>query len=90
MKHVKLRIFIKFHIMECQKLQQHLLELETTFDSIERVRSNSTRNITLPRKVNTKTIWKVLKTNLLYPYHIQRVKAFSTQVAKVIDGTKIL
>jgi hypothetical protein len=48
---------------------------EAILDAIEEDPSNSIRKIALQLEVSSKTVWKVLKRNLLYPYHIQRVQA---------------
>lgn len=48
---------------------------EAVLHAIEEDPSNSTRKIAVQLEVSPKTVWKVLKRNLLYPYHIQRVQA---------------
>lgn len=52
---------------------------EAILDEIEENPSLSTRKIALQLEVSPTTVWKVLKRNLLYPYHIQRVQALLPQ-----------
>lgn len=48
---------------------------ENVLDMIEEDPSTSTRKISNTLNVSNKTVWKILKDNLLYPYHMQRVQA---------------
>lgn len=48
---------------------------EDVLDMIEEDRGTSTRKIANALNVSNGTIWHILKENLLYPFHIQRVQA---------------
>lgn len=48
---------------------------ENVLDMIEEDPSSSTRQIANTLNVSHWTVWKILKGNLLYPYHIQGVQA---------------
>lgn len=48
---------------------------EQTLRIIDDHPETSTRKIALQLNVSSKTVWDILKENLLYPYHIQRVQA---------------
>lgn len=48
---------------------------ENVLNEIEENRTTSTRKIGLNVNVSSSTVFRILKNNLLYPYHIQRVQA---------------
>lgn len=48
---------------------------EQVLNEIEENSTTSTRNIAQTLQISHTTVWKILKRNLLYPYHIQRVQA---------------
>lgn len=48
---------------------------EQILDVVEDSPGISTRKIAADMNISGKTVWKILKENLLYPYHIQRVQA---------------
>lgn len=57
-----------------ETLRSHELE-KVVFDAIEDDNSNSISQITVQCEAITKTIWNVVKRNLLYRYTIQRAQA---------------
>lgn len=50
---------------------------EAVLNSIEESPRNSTRRIAQVLNVSSSTVFRILKEQLLYPYHIQRVQALS-------------
>lgn len=50
---------------------------ERVLHRVEEEAGDSTRRIALREGVDHTTVWRVLKTNQLYPYHLQRVQGLS-------------
>lgn len=61
----------------CQRPNRILLDEERILESIENNPGTSTRNISRDTTSSRSTVHRILKQNLLYPYHVQRVQALT-------------
>lgn len=52
---------------------------ESVLQAVEDDPSSSTRRIASAEGADHSTVWRILKSNLLYPYHVQRVQALLEQ-----------
>jgi transposase len=52
---------------------------EAVLDTIEEKPSSSTRTIALDLQIHHSTVWRVLKEEKLYPFHLQKVQALTAE-----------